>query len=117
MIVYKIDKQLNAQLNAQLRDMNETLGSMSQTLLDLYELVSQQRATISTPSINTFRDQLQLVIAEAIERTRTIAKDTQQLVRVSDQASKHLASIEEHFGAVLRDQTPEESRTVAAEVN
>lgn len=111
MITYKIDKQSHAQTNTQIRDMAAVLAEIAPSLQRLQELIDQQSGTISSPSINYFRSELQRRVTEAIELTRGISEDSQKLVSVSDQAGKHLAAIEEHFGAVLRSKTPAQAAT------
>lgn len=102
MIVYKIDKQPHIQANTQIRDMARVLEEVAPTFELLQELVAKQSSTISSPSINNFRDELQRDIYEAIRLARKISESSQRLVSVSDQAGKHLSAIEEHFGAALR---------------
>lgn len=102
MIVYKIDKQPHASVNSQIRDMKAVLDEISPTLQTLQSLLSQQGSSISSPSINNYRNALLEQVGQAISQTRTIAQNAQKLVSVSDQAGKHLVAIEEHFGAVLR---------------
>lgn len=102
MIVYKIDKQPHIQTNTQIRDMARVLEEIAPTLELLQELVAKQSSTISSPSINNFRDELQRDIYETIRLARKISESSQRLVSVSDQAGKHLSAIEEHFGAALR---------------
>jgi hypothetical protein len=105
MITYKIDKPSHAKVNSQIRDMENVLAEIPTSLQVLLELVQEQEATISSPSIAYFRSELERSVAEAIEHTRRIATDSQKLVSVSEQAAKHLSAIEEHFGAVLRSKS------------
>lgn len=111
MIVYKIDKQSQVSASAQIRDMSAVLTEIPNSLQILQDLLAQQGATISSPSIDGFRSDLLRDITDATRLTREISERSQRLVAVSDQAGKHLAAIEEHFGAVLRTtqpaQTPE----------
>ncbi len=102
MIVYKIDKQTHSRTNAEIRDMESVLDEIPATLEAVLELIAQQGAAFATPSINAFRDDLQQNVKEAINLTKTIAERSQKLASVSDEASKHLLAIEDHFGAVLR---------------
>lgn len=102
MITYQIDKPSQTKVNSQIRDMENVLGEVPNTLQVLLELLEEQGSTISSPSINNFRAELKRVVSESITQTSRIADDAQRLVNVSEQAGKHLAAIEEHFGAVLR---------------
>lgn len=106
MIVYKIDKQPHINANTQIRDMARVLEEIAPTLEMLQELLAKHSSTISSPSINNFREELQRNTYEAIRLTRTIARNSQKLASVSDQAGKHLSAIEEHFGATLRQEQP-----------
>lgn len=106
MITYKIDKPTQAKVSSQIRDMAIILAEIPNTLKVLLELIDEQETTISSPSINLFRAELKRGVIEAIERTQVISDDSQKLVNVSEQAGKHLAAIEEHFGSVLRNKTP-----------
>lgn len=106
MIVYKIDKQPHINANTQIRDMARVLEEIAPTFELLQELLTKHASTISSPSINNFRDELQRNTYEAIRLSRTIAKNAQKLTSVSDQAGKHLSAIEEHFGATLRQDQP-----------
>ena len=104
MITYKIDKQPNAATNTQIREMSAVLAEIPATLRVLLETLSQHESVISAPSINNFRYELQKMVEDAIENTANIAELSQKLSAVSEQAGKHLAAVEEHFGSVLRDQ-------------
>jgi len=102
MIVYKVDKQPHMSANSRIRDMAPVLTEIAPSLQILQDVIAKQGQTISSPSIDTFRHQLNRDIAEAIELTRAIAERSQKLAGVSDQAGKHLAALEDHFDAVLR---------------
>lgn len=102
MIVYKIDKQPHARVNTRIRDMDAILREISPTLQMLQKMLDEQAASISSPTLNNFRSDLQQRVAKAINETARIADDAQRMVGVSDQAGKHLSAIEEHFGAQLR---------------
>jgi hypothetical protein len=102
MIVYQIDKSSLRQLNASIKELSPVLAEISPTLQTLLEVVNQHAAAISTPTVNEFRNELIEVIQKAIGLTRATTEDIHKLVSVSDQAGKHLAAIEEHFGGVLR---------------
>ncbi len=115
MITYQIDKPTHQKLNAEIRELSPILAEISPTLQTLLEIVNQHAATISTPTINSFRTDLQELISKASTMTRAITEDVQKLVSVSDQAGKHLAAIEEHFGAALRGVQKETSETPVAQ--
>lgn len=104
MIVYKIDKQTQSKANSQIRDMATALAAISPTLQTLQQVIAQQSASISSPSINTYRDELQQSINDAIELANRITDNSQKLAAVSDQAGKHLAAIEDHYTNVLQDE-------------
>ena len=105
MITYKIDKQPNSAVNTQIREMAPVLAEIAATLRVLQELLTQHEGAISTPSINNFRYELQKLVEEGIENGTNIAELAQKLCAVSEQAGKHLSAVEEHFGAVLREQS------------
>lgn len=102
MITYRIDKQPNTTVSSQLRDMQKVLNEVPATLRYLLELLSQNEAAISTPSINSYRYELQKLVEATIENSTMIAEQTQRLSAASEQAGKHLSAIEEHFGQTLR---------------
>ncbi len=104
MISYKIDKQANTNVNSQLRDMSPVLEEIPATLQVLLEALSQHEASIGTPSINSFRYDIQKATQDAIASTQLIADQVKKLSAISEQAGKHLLAVEEHFGAALRDQ-------------
>jgi hypothetical protein len=102
MIVYKIDSQKQVDAGAEIRDMAAVLAEIPQTLEILNKYLTHQGSAISTPSIDNYRYSLNKMVTEAAETTKVIAENAQRLVAVSEQASKHLAAVEDHFSAVLR---------------
>ncbi len=102
MIVYKIDNTPNTDANTQIREMAQALAEIAPTLEALQELVSAQGSTISSPSISSYRDELQRMISDAAALSQQISKNSQTLVSVSEQARKHVVSIEEHFNTLLK---------------
>ncbi|GEM_PF-2830686 len=102
MIVYKVDKPSQDRASAQIRDMEKVLSEIPQTLQMLQDALAQQASTISTPSINQYRAELNQMIQGAVKLTSTINENTARLVSISEQTSKHLAAIEDHFGSTLR---------------
>ncbi len=103
MIVYKIDKESADKANARLRDMAGVIAEVSPSLLVLRKVLAQHDASIETPAITQFRSELIDTVTQAIGLTYTISENAQKLTKTSEQASKHLAAIDEHFGSVLRD--------------
>jgi len=103
MIVYKIDKPIHMKASSRIKDMQTVLDEISTSLKILNEALVEHQESISTPSIDAYRDKLQQMTGIATELTKSIADKSRQLVAASDQATKHLVAIDEHFGAVLRD--------------
>ena len=116
MIVYKIDKQPHVSASTQIRDMDRVLVEISPSLQRLQELMYQHDAAISSPTIASYRDELQDLISEAIDLTQMIAVRTQKLINASEQAGKHLGSLEEHLAAVLRNKPIDSVMEAPAEV-
>ena len=109
MIVYKIDRQPHAKANSEIRDMMAVLAEIAPTLQSLNDALVEHEASISTPTINSFRNELRQSVQEAEAMARKIVDHAQKLISVSDQAGKHLAAIEEHFGAALQNKVAEEA--------
>ncbi len=102
MIVYKVDKLPNAKANSQIHDMSNVLKEVATTWQVLKDAIDQQESALSSPSINNFRNDLQLMISDGIRLAEAIAENSEKLVMVSEQASKHLTAIEDHFSAALQ---------------
>lgn len=113
MITYQVDRNTLQRLNGELKELSPLIAEISPTLQSLLEIVSQHASAISTPTVNDFRADLLDQLQKAVVLTRASMEDVQKLVSVSDQAGKHLAAIEEHFGGVLRGVQREESEAVA----
>ncbi|MDQ5972725.1 MAG: hypothetical protein QG553_884 [Patescibacteria group bacterium] len=111
MITYRIDKQPNTTVTTQIRDMNKVLSEVPATLRFLLELLAQNEAAISTPSINSYRYELQKLVEATIENANMIIEQSQRLSSVSEQAGKHLSAIEEHFGQALREEVQANRQT------
>lgn len=111
MISYKIDKAGLNKVNSDLREIAALLAEISPTLQTLNDMLMTHEQTISSPSINGYRDELKVLTAEATMATKKIADNTDRLIAVSDQAGKHLSAIEDHFGATLRERTTETAPT------
>lgn len=112
MIVYKVDKSSHAKTSAQIKDMAAVLEEIAPTLQVLQKLLNEHGNTISTPTVDEFRNSLQHTIATTIPQVRRIADQAQQLRTVSDQASKHLVAVDEHFGGALREKSNNSSNNV-----
>ena len=115
MIVYKIDRQNQASASSQIKDMDAVLREIPESLAILQNLLTQHRQSISTPTIDNFGANLQQAVEGATKLTRIIAENSRRMCVVSDQASKHLLAIDEHFGSDLRTES-ESSPQVAAKV-
>ncbi len=102
MIVYKVDKQSQTKASTHIRDMATVLAEIGPTLKVLQETIVELEAGISSPSINHYRNELQQMIDQAIGLTHTITENSQKLAAVSDQATKHVVAIENHFDSILR---------------
>src|SRR4051812_31271506 len=111
MIVYKIDRQAQAKASSEIREMMAVLSEIAPTLQTLRETLVDHEASISSPTISNFRSELQQLVQETELASRKIQDYSQRLITVSDQAAKHLAAIEEHFGAALQNRVPEETAT------
>ncbi len=103
MFVYKIDSQSYQTANREIRELLAELAEVSRTLQILSKALTDHEAAFSTPTIKEFREQLQQRVTEAEAEARAIVDLTQRLVTVSDQAGKHMLTMEDHFGAALQD--------------
>jgi flagellar hook-associated protein FlgK len=107
MIVYKVDNQnKDAHLNAELREVAAELASVAPVLQRLQSIVNKHEETISAPSIVEFRSNLQRMVSDASSLTQRISQNSLTLIDVSEQASRYLTSIEEHYSKILHDSTP-----------
>lgn len=84
--------------------MDPILKEIPKTLETLEQLLMQQGSSISSPSINNYREELLQLINGTIKMSTTLAENTQKLAAVSEQASKYLASVEDHSNSALRSQ-------------
>lgn len=103
MVVYRIDKASHTKASSQIKDMSAVLDEISRTLEVLQKSLDEHQKAISTPTIDEFRDVLIQMTNNGVTLTRRIAEYSQQLCTVSDQATKHLVAVDEHFGSVLRE--------------
>jgi flagellar hook-associated protein FlgK len=111
MIIYKIDNQnKDATLNVELREVARELASVAPVLQRLQSIVNKHEETISAPSIVEFRNNLQRMVSDASSLTQRISQNSLTLIDVSEQASRYLTSIEEHYSKILHDSTPAQYR-------
>lgn len=108
MIVYKVDKSTHVEANTQIKDMGSVLSEIAPTLRLLKELLAEHEASITSPSIDNYRDELREMVAEAAQLAHHIAINAQRLSSVSDQASKHLVSLEEQISSALQTRDNQE---------
>lgn len=101
MIEYKLDKGQSSDATAHLKDMEAVLKEVSTTYQILLDVINQQESALSSPSINHFRMQLRESIKRAINLSENISDSSAKLATISEQASKHLSAIEDHFSAAL----------------
>jgi hypothetical protein len=94
MIVYKLDSEQERDSSVAINDMAAVLAEIAPTFRILEELLSKHEASLSTPSINRFRKDLQNMLPEAIHMAHLISTNSQILAGVSQQASKQLAAVE-----------------------
>jgi flagellar hook-associated protein FlgK len=115
MIIYKIDNQIqDTNLNAELREVASELASVAPVLQRLHSIVNKHEETISAPSIVEFRNNLQRMVSDASSLTQRISQNSLTLIDVSEEASRYLTSIEEHYSKILHDQTPAHYRGAIA---
>lgn len=102
MIVYKVDSKAGADVNSAIKDMSTVLKEAAVTYQLLLERVNEHAQVMSSPSIDQFRNQLHMLLVTTITNAQTIAENSEKLVVVSEQASKHLTAFEDHFSAALQ---------------
>lgn len=110
MIVYKVEDKPQSEVHDQIRNIATEVATIAPALQKLQSIVSKHENTISSPSIVEFRKNLQKMAEDASELNKRISENSLILVEVSEQASKHLASIEQHYGTILEDKTPKSYR-------
>ncbi len=110
MIQYKIDaKPVNA-ANTHIKDMSGVLKEIATTYKLLLEATEEQKAALSSPSIDAFRRELQQLLGQGVSMAQVISDYSEKLVVVSEQASKHLTAFEEHFSTALQKHTQNNNR-------
>lgn len=110
MITYKVDDKPQSDINAQLRDVSTELARITPALQKLEMIVSKHEESISSPSIEQFRTNLRRMAKDAAYINRRIAENSLVLVQVSEEASKQLSSIEQHYSTILNEKTPSSYR-------
>ena len=102
MITYKIENSAQAAINGEIREMATQLASIAPTLQKLQSIINRHESTISSPSLTEFRADLQKMVNDAAVLSKKISENSQTLVEVSEQTAQHLASIEAHYGSLLK---------------
>lgn len=105
MIEYKVENSSQTITNSEIREMAAQLASIAPTLQKFQSIIGKHESTISSPSIALFRSDLKKMVNEATALTRKISENSQTLVEVSEQTTKYLASIEDHYSEVLKPRT------------
>lgn len=112
MIIYKVDPVSQADANSQIADMKKVVDEIYPTLEILQKLLHQHEASFSIPSINSYRSGLRQMIANAMVLSRAISEHTEKLTAASEQATKHLTTIDDHFSASLKGNFTQPGSTV-----
>lgn len=115
MIVYKIDQPTQLKANDQIRDMGAVLSEIAPTLRILQDLLKQHETSMSIPSLDSYREDLQTMIPEAIRLSHLIAVNSQRLASVSDQATKQLTTIDNVIQTALVTKTGQTHPTEQAQ--
>lgn len=115
MVVYKVDQQPHTKANNEIRDMGAVLSEIPATLRVLQDLLKQHESSISVPSLNRFRQDLQSMVPEAIRLTHFIAINSQRLSAVSEQAYKQLANFDINVRTALVTKTAQTQPTPQAQ--
>ena len=101
MLEYKIDHKPNSAATSHIKDMDAVLREITNTYEVMLEVINQHESALSSPSINTFRKELQKMLGQAISLSDTIVDNSRKLVIISEQASKQLLAFEESFSSTL----------------
>ncbi len=113
MIEFIVDNRSHSTVSNQIKDMELELREVVATLKRLQKALSQHELAISSPSVIEYRDELQETVSSALSMAQTINLQSQKLINVTEQASKHLISLEEHIGSMLRDRSNEHQAEVS----
>ncbi len=105
MLVYKVDTQDGKEINSEIRQIANELATLTPTLRKLKSMVTRHISTIDSPSITQFRDNLNRMLGDAEMINQRVSENSLMLVEVSEQASKHLISVEQHYEAILKEKT------------
>ncbi len=105
MIVYKLNQHTQIKADAQIKDMDAVLSEIPTTLCILRDLLNEHQQSISTKSIDQYRDDLSQMISEAIRISNIIAVNSFRLSSVSDQVAKQLAVFDTQIGDSLKGQS------------
>ncbi len=95
MIVYKLDKPTYASANSQIKDMHRVLSEIAPSLEILSRLLKEHANSISTPTIDNYRANLQQTVDNAVQINKIIAESAQKLCAISDQMSNQLSVIDQ----------------------
>lgn len=105
MLVYKVDPKDKNQINAEIRSIANELSTLTPTLRRLKSSIARHSATIDSPSITQFRENLYHMLTEAEAVNQRLSENALMLVEVSEQASEHLIAVEKHYDAILKEKT------------
>ncbi len=101
MLVYKVDQTIQSKASSEIKDMGAVLSEIAPTLRILRDLLKEHEASLSVPSINSYRQDLLNMIPEAIRLTHMIAVNSQRLSTVSEQAVKQLGTLDMNVRSAL----------------
>lgn len=104
MIEYKIDAKSALAADSQLKDMRGVLQEIAVSYALVLDTLEQHRQSISSPSIDAYRQDLRRQLNNAILSAKNIVDSTQKLAIVCEEATKHLTAFEEHYSAALQKQ-------------
>lgn len=114
MIVYKLDKSVHASASKQIKDMHQVLNEIAPTLEVLKQLLNEHGRSISTPTVDNYRAHLLQTVDYAIDVSKVISENAQQLCAVSDQASRYLITVDEQIETPRYAVQPTEQPVVSA---
>lgn len=105
MLVYRIDTQDGKEINNEMRQIATELATLTPALRRLKSAVARHSHTIDSPSITQFRENLNRMLADAEVLNQRVSENSLFLAEVSEQASKHIISVEQHYNTILKDKT------------
>lgn len=103
MTIYKIDENPTNEINKHIANMDNVLNEIAVTYAILLELLESQASTLSAPSIDLFREGLKETVNIAVVNATIIREKSAKLVKVSEQASKHLSAVESRVDIALQE--------------